>query len=188
MIESRVLTPPAYLNEDKRENDSNSSEKIGLTWREIGRNFIYLFGPIQGAEDWQKSAIEIIHSLNPDLQILSPRRIEENQEYSHNKKLDQIEWERHHIEKTWRRGVSMFWLLKESEHIGGRSYAQTSRFELGESKIRHELSYSKLVVGIQNGFSGENYIKNILSKDCRDVPIKDSLKETCKEAVRLIKE
>ncbi len=184
MIESRVLTPPAYLNEVKRDNDSNSSEKISLTWREIGRNFIYLFGPIQGSLDWQKDAMEIIHSLNPDLQIISPRRLEENQEeYSHKKKLEQISWERYHMEKTWRRGVSMFWLPKESEHIDGRSYAQTSRFELGESKIRHEVSYSKLVVGIEEGFSGENYIRNILSKDCQDVPIRDSLKETCKEAV-----
>jgi len=135
MTEDYILTPPSYLSEVKMENNSNSSKKISLSWEEIGRNFIYLFGPIQGAEDWQKSAIEIIYSLNLELHIISPRRLEEKQEeYSHKKKLEQIAWERYHIEKTWKRGVSMFWFAKESEHIDGRAYAQTSRFELGESK------------------------------------------------------
>ena len=173
MDESRIITPPTYLSVEE--------------WESVGRNFIFLAGPIQGAADWQSDAIKLMQSLESKITVASPRRIEKSGDYSEEKYLEQVNWERSHLKKSWKSGVVMFWLAKETEYIPGRSYAQTSRFEIGESKLRHETNWSKLVVGIESGFSGERYIRKIFSDDCPDVHIYDNLKETCEEAVRLIK-
>lgn len=187
MYENRVLTPPTYLREREDSLNFNALESAP-SWEKIGRNFIYLFGPIQGAEDWQSDAIKILHGLDSELHLISPRRTNEGKsEYSHEKKMEQISWERAHLEKTWERGVSMFWLPKEFEKIERRDYAQTSRLELGESKVRHKINRSKLVIGIEPRFPGENYIRRIFSDDCPDVRIYDNLEETCEEAAKLTK-
>ncbi len=173
-MDGRVITPPTYLSIEE--------------WEEIGRNFVFIGGPIQGAADWQSDAIKRLHSLESKITIFSPRRIEKTVgDYSQEKYIEQVDWERSHLKKSWRKGVVMFWLAKEYEHHCDRSYAQTSRVELAESKLRHEINWSKLVVGIESGFSGERYIRKIFSGDCPDVKIYDNLKETCEEAIRLTK-
>ncbi len=147
---------------------------------------IFLAGPIQGAKDWQSDAVKYLQSLDDALHIASPRRIDDSSgDYSEQKYIGQLDWEEYHLQKAWRNGVVMFWLAREFQHQCDRAYAQTSRFELGESKVRHEVNWSKLVVGIESGFSGERYIRRRFSIDCPDVLLKDSLKETCKEAVKL---
>jgi len=88
------------------------------------------------------------------------------------------------LRKAGSNGVIMFWLAKEKEHISTRAYAQTSRFELSEWKLRHEIYRSKLIVGIEEGFSNTHYIKRRFSQDCPDVPIFDSLEATCERVVK----
>jgi len=83
-------------------------------------------------------------------------------------------------------GCILFWLAKEYEHICDRAYAQTTRFELAEWKIRHERDATKLVVGIEEGFTGAKYIKRRLFQDCPLVPINYSLEQTCKEAIKSV--
>lgn len=166
MPNENVFTPPKFYKGDGR--------------------LIFLAGPIQGAKDWQSDAVKYLQSLDDALFITSPRRTDDSSEYySEEKYLEQLDWEEYHLKKAWRNGVVMFWLAKEFQHRCDRAYAQTSRFELGESKVRHEVNWSKLVVGIENGFSGGRYIRRRFSKDCPDVPLKDDLRETCREAARL---
>ena len=43
MDESRIITPPTYLSVEE--------------WESVGRNFIFLAGPIQGAADWQSDVL-----------------------------------------------------------------------------------------------------------------------------------
>mgnify|MGYP000843565853 FL=1 len=159
--ESRIYVPPEYLKEEKP--------------------LVFLAGPIQGAEDWQTKAIEIIHSQNPDIIIASPRISKIDDKFNKN---EQIDWETYHLRKAGSNGVIMFWLAKEKEHISTRAYAQTSRFELSEWKLRHEIYRSKLIVGIEEGFSNTHYIKRRFSQDCPDVPIFDSLEATCERVVK----
>lgn len=158
---------------------------------------IFLNGPIQGAEDWQSKAIEIIQGL--DLQgsiiIANPRR-----EYmtGHFVYTEQVRWERFYRQRARDNGVNMFWLAKEIEHDPTRSFAQTTRFELAESLgwylNRGHKHPSKMFIGIEKGFIGANYIEYVVSHDYSEeggeiIPIfNDNLEYTCQMAVEEILE
>jgi hypothetical protein len=77
----------------------------------------------------------------------------------------------------------MFWLAKQTEETPGRAYAQTSRFELGEWKSYQEQHGIRLIVGVEEGFGNARYIRRRLTQDCPDVPVLDTLAETCQAAV-----
>jgi hypothetical protein len=143
---------------------------------------IFLAGPIQGAANWQTEATKIIASLSQSVSIANPRRDYLDGEFVYNA---QVDWETAFLRRAAQRGVVMFWLAKEEEHIHERAYAQTTRFELAEWKVRHESDGTKLVVGIEDGFTNARYIRRRLSQDCPDVQILNSLKETCRTAVQL---
>jgi hypothetical protein len=165
---SRLISPPNYL------------EKIDAP-------VIFLAGPIQGAYDWQKDAIQIISSKAPELYIASPRRQNKNKgEFMPQMYNEQVDWETYHLRKAGENGVILFWLAKEFEHRCDRAYAQTTRFELSEWKIRHERDGVNIVVGIEDGYSGSKYILRRFSQDCPDVPITKTLEDTCCEAIKLL--
>ncbi len=77
----------------------------------------------------------------------------------------------------------MFWLAKEAEVVEGREYAQTTRWELATWKERHLTRGVKLVVGIEEGFSGARYIRKVLTNECPSVPLFKRLEETCLAAL-----
>lgn len=118
---------------------------------EVSGPVIFLAGPIQGAKDWQGEAIRIIHAIDPEITIASPRREYLDGEFVYEK---QVDWETKYLRTAASDGVILFWLAKELEHDRKRAYAQTSRFELAEWKIRHECGGAKLVIGIEDGFTG----------------------------------
>lgn len=162
MGERKVFVPPEYV----------SSEQ----------NLIFLAGPIQGTSDWQSDAIKILTALKPNVCIASPRRKKfENVSYD-----EQVEWETENLRKAGKNGVIMFWLASESEQIPGRSYAQTTRAELFEWKVRHERDGAKIILGIEEGFSGSRYIRKRFNQDCPEVLILDSLVLTCKKALEML--
>lgn len=144
---------------------------------------IFLAGPIQGAGDWQKEAIEIIGKLNPRLNVANPRMEYLPGTFSY---PAQVDWETYHLRKAGKNGVILFWLAKEAKHDCERAFAQTTRFELAEWKMRHERDDVKLVVGVEEGFSGARYIKRRFGQDCPDVPVCSSLEEACRLAVEAI--
>jgi len=135
---------------------------------------IFLAGPIQGAPLWQPEAASLIHSRK-DIMVASPRKSYPEGTFVYEK---QVDWETHFIGRAKRFGAVMFWLAKQLEDTPGRSYAQTSRFELGESKRDHERDGIKLVVGIEPGFGNERYIRRRISQDCPDVTITNNLLDT----------
>lgn len=163
MSEKRLYVPPEYAETD--------------------RPIIFLAGPIQGTSDWQKPATQIFNELDPDIIVASPRRPKFVKYKDYNA---QVDWETHHLRKAGVNGVIMFWLAKETEHNPERAFAQTSRAELFEWKIRHERDGVNLVVGIEDGFSGARYIRRRLSQDAPNVPILDSLEKTCKTTLGLL--
>ena len=158
------------------------------TYDRTEKPLIFLAGPIIGAIRWQNKAAEILAKLAPEINIASPRHIGEDQNvigdfYPQEKPHAQIDWETYHLNKAGTKGVVLFWLAKGVEHYCNRAFAQTSRFELGEWKEKHLTQNSKLVVGIEDGFSGKGYIEYRLIES--DILIQNSLVETCKKAIEL---
>ena len=153
---------------------------------------IFLAGPIQGSYEWQMDAIEIVSKKAPELIIASPRRevSERFKKGDFTKEMynEQVDWETKNLRIAGKRGAILFWLAKEYEHFCERPYAQTSRLELGEWKVWHQVSGINLIVGIEDGFTNAKYIRRRFSQDCPNVPITSTLEETCYEAIKKIKE
>ena len=151
-------------------------------FKEIHNQLVFLAGPIQGAPDWQSKAQEIINGINPEITIASPKR-PFNKDVQYN---EQVDWETYHLRRAGGNGVIIFWLAKEETHVCERAYAQTTRGELFEWKVKHERDGAKIVIGIEEGFSGTKYIKRRFSQDCPDVQILSTLEDTCKAALDLL--
>lgn len=98
-----------------------------------------------------------------------------------------MHWETQYLNRAAKNGVILFYLAKEEKHFCERAYAQTSRFELGEWKAKHEHTGCNVVVGIEDGFSNARYIRLRLSQDCKNIPICSSLEETCDKAIENIR-
>jgi len=146
---------------------------------------IFLAGPIQGSEDWQKEAIEIIQDLNPEVNIANPRRHYLPGDFIYSK---QVDWETHFLNLASKQGVIVFWLAKESDHDPERAYAQTSRVEIGEWMAKCSTSNGniKLIIGIEEGFSGAKYLRRRVPQECPNAKIFDNLKDVCMEASKNI--
>src|SRR3989338_3104615 len=164
-ISSRIIIPPNYFEV-------------------IDAPLIFLAGPIQGAERWQDKAIKIIDDKASELYIASPRKAGTFKgDFNESMYNEQVDWETFHLRKAGKNGVVLFWLEKEFEHCCDRAYAQTTRFELAEWKLRQEFNHEKLVLGIEKGFTNERYIRRRMMQDCPDVKIHSTLEETCNDAV-----
>lgn len=146
---------------------------------------IFLAGPIQGGPDWQPEAARYIHDLDPSLVVASPRKNYPEGTFVYER---QVDWETHFLREAGRSGVIAFWLAAQVEETPGRAYAQTTRFELAEWKMRHEYDGTKLALGIEEGFGNARYIRRRFSQDCPEVPITDNLEGLCENAVRLVRE
>lgn len=156
---------------------------ISPTYITVEGPIIFLAGPILGGPDWQKEAINYIRSKNPELNIASPRRQADEKKFSKNEYNKQVDWEHFYLQLAIENGVIMFWLAKEIKHRCDRSYAQTTRIELGEGAVLSRLTGAKVVVGIEDGFTGAKYIRKTLRRKYPYIPICDNLPQTCDLAV-----
>jgi len=150
---------------------------------EVKGPVIFLNGPIQGAPLWQPEAAKLAISQRPVV-VASPRKVYEEETFVYER---QVDWETHFRRRAAKFGAHLFWLARQVEETPGRSYAQTSRIELGESKLLHERDGTKLVIGIEPGFGNERYIRRRFSQDCPDVPILDNLEDTVGATLELIR-
>lgn len=148
------------------------------------RPIIFLAGPIQGGPDWQEQATAIVHALNPYIVVANPRRdyYEDSVPFIYEQ---QVDWETHYLRAAGQNGAVLFWLAHHVSVDPERPYGQTTRFEIGEWKTRAQLLGEKVVVGFDEGFSNSRYIRRRFTQDCPQVPLCDSLQETCEAAVRL---
>jgi len=126
---------------------------------------IFLAGPIQGAADWQTDAIQIINKHAPDLYVASPRQtIKSLSDFTKEMYNTQVDWETYHLREAGKNGVVLFWLAKEFEHRCNRAYAQTTRFELAEWKLRHERDRSNLSLVSMKGLLAINTLSDVSHK------------------------
>lgn len=146
---------------------------------------IFLAGPIQGGPDWQAEAVAHIQDLDAAMPIASPRRLTRSRgEFDAAMYHEQVTWEHRHLEIAATNGVILFWLAREAEHRCDRAYAQTTRLELGIALGWHQFRGSRVVVGIEEGFSNARYIRHTLKSKYPGIPLLGDLKETCAAAVR----
>lgn len=146
---------------------------------------VFLAGPIQGAPDWQAEAIRCFAECASTLAVASPRRVERSREFDY---AAQVDWETHYLRRAAECGAILFWLARETVVVPGRAYAQTSRFELAEWKVRHERDGVRLVVGIEDEFAGARYIRHRFGRDCPRVPIVPSLAAACALVAELVRD
>jgi len=153
---------------------------------------VFLAGPIQGTFDWQSQAIDylskrLLNSFNysiseSNFHIASPRRLTIDTEFRTKKYNEQVDWECFWLNRAAANGVILFWLANEDEHDCKRAFAQTTRFELSEWKYKYEQNKTDIALGIHKDFSGRRYIVYRFLKDCPEVPIHDTLEQTCDDA------
>lgn len=149
---------------------------------EVHSPIIFLAGPIQGGPDWQSDAARYIHDQDPSLVVASPRKNYPEGTFIYER---QVDWETYFLRSAGRTGVIAFWLAAQVEETPGRAYAQTTRFELAEWKMRHEYEGAKLTLGIEEGFGNARYIRRRFNQDCPGIQLADTLEEMCQNAVRL---
>ena len=106
---------------------------------------VFLAGPIQGAPEWQCLLPEI-----ENIVYLSPRR--ESYPVPNFNYNEQVEWETQALRSA---NIVLVWIPKEDESIVGRSYAQTTRFEVGENMARGK----NIILGIDELFPGRRYLE-----------------------------
>jgi len=150
---------------------------------------VFLAGPIQGADDWQALALAHLGEVAPQLHVYSPRRAGGTKgEFDDARNIEQINWETHYLRRCGENGAIIFWLAGEAVHVPGRSYAQTTRFELGEWKERAMRGEANLVLGIDSEFTNARYIRHRVQTDCPQVPICATLEATCIAAAVLARQ
>lgn len=141
---------------------------------------VFLAGPIFGAPDWQPEAERLFEAARPDLWLANPRPtfLEEDDR--------QIDWESHHLARAAENGVVFFWCPNEETHNCARPYGQTTRFELGEWLARSKHSGSKIVLGVEPGFSNEHYFRRRFARDLPEAPVRDTLEATVRATLELL--
>ena len=166
-------------------------------YESVEGGLIFLGGPIKGAPLWQNEAIKIIRKNDGEINIASPSRkvdsvyLEANQTPFRNsvnqEEWEQVDWESFHLDRAAENGCILFWLPPEAKHFCERAYAQTSRVEIGEWKVKHKYTGCNVVIGFERGFSGEHYLRYRLRKEYPNIPVCSTLEETCFASVEKVK-
>ena len=167
-----------------------------VTIKEQEEIVVFLAGCIQGSDSekmWQEELIKKIENklegvkTNRNIVLASPRRLGEftKKDFDYN---EQVNWESEFLNKAGQQGVVVFWLAKEEEKIEGRTYCQTSRFELGEwfSKGKNIENF-KIVIGADKDFHGTRYVEKKFKDEYEEFELYSSLNDVADEIVKQIK-
>jgi hypothetical protein len=179
--EVKVLRAPEY----DKESDFEDSPTI----------YCFMAGPIQGTDSekmWQEEFMKKIQNelkdvrTNKNIVLCSPRRLEkpDKDKFVYE---EQVEWESYYLEKSAKQGIIVFWLAKEEEKIEGRSFAQTTRWELSEWWTKSLQENIKIIVGADKEFEGQRYITYKFKQKNSDFEIINSRKEMVDEITKQIK-
>ena len=133
---------------------------------------VFLAGPIQGAPKWQFELPEIENVV-----WISPRR-DDGAVLNDETHRQQMEWETQALRTA---NIILFWIPKEVEHVEGRGYAQTTRFELGENLARGK----RIILGAYDNFPGRLYLEYKANK--YDNVIGRKVCHTLEDCIELLK-
>ncbi len=161
------------------------------TFEESKDIIVFMAGPAQGCENWQEEFMEKIQKelkeikTSKNIVLCSPRRLEKPKNFVYE---EQVEWESFYLGKASKQGLIIFWFAKETEKIPGRSFARTSRFEIGEWFAKSQITPGiKMIIGRENGFEGFEYIENRLKSVDENFETTVNKKDMIAEIVKQIK-
>lgn len=165
------------------------------TFEESEDIVVFMAGPIQGTNSkkmWQEEFVENIQKelkdvkTNKNIIFCSPRRLEkpDKDKFVYE---EQVEWESYYLEKSAKQGIIVFWLAKEEEKIEGRSFAQTTRWELSEWWTKSLQENIKIIVGADKEFEGQRYITYKFKQKNPNFEIINNRKEMVDEITKQIK-
>lgn len=161
--------------------------------KDLQKPLIFLAGPIRGAPRWRDVALRYILNSRNDIYIATP----EKNIYDNDLKAFAIksgdsylsrqrEWERHYLNHASIRGAIMFWLPQEVAHNCDVAYGSITKLELGQWMTKFNSNKNlRIAIGCDGNFSEWHTIKYDLSQDAPEIKIKNTLEETCDEAIRL---
>lgn len=141
-----------------------------------------LFGPLEHAPNWQEDAIALL-SVNPALNIASPRPVELLQGETKEQISERIRWEDRYAHAALRTGVVLFWFPRPL--TPAESYAKEALFRLGKVFSYGTAHPLRCAIGVEPGFAGEVWIHELVKTHFASLPVFDSLEEVCNEAMRL---
>lgn len=148
---------------------------------------IFLAGPIQGSSDWHEEFIEKLKNIKIDKNIIicSPKRFKKDHNFIYD---EQVDWESFYLTLASKQGIIVFWLANEKEKIDGRSYAQTTRFEIGEWWAKGQsIKEFKIVVGAEKEFDGLKYITKKFIDHYPDFNLNSNINDMVNEIIKKIK-
>lgn len=156
------------------------------------RPLVFLAGPIQGSPDWQTPTAESLTRWSINAHTASPRRPEEsNDVFSY---AEQVEWELRHLRRARSLGVICFWFAAQDHSLTyeqGRSYAQTTRIEIGRIFGWYDEKPFPAVIGFDpeytpNGGGSERYVR--WSAEELGIPVYNSLEDVVDATVSAVEE
>lgn len=155
----------------------------------------FLAGPIRGAPQWQDKAIDCLLKMDEYITIASPRRklrtdLEEKRVYGTHEFPRQRAWEWHYLKKAGKEnknGAIIFWFPGEVEHRCEKSYGAMTRAEFGQWMTRFKYDGPvRLSIGTDGKFSEFDTLLYDLHEEYKiDLPIFNSLEETCRNAMEI---
>lgn len=151
---------------------------------ELDRSPIFLAGPVSGAPRWHLEAMEIITRISPEVLVANPNT---DGLPVHVPSKERSPWEAHHMRVAAQDGAVMFWLPDRVGIVEDSAYAKTSRIELGLWIARHQLTGSRITIGIEPGFPDEKYIRQLVDRECPSLEVRSTLEDTCADALAVTK-
>ena len=143
-------------------------------------------GPIQGATEWHESLIRKLEkefeNSEKNIIVASPKRLEKTKDFKYS---EQVDWESYYLEEAAKNGIIFCWLANEKEKIEGRTYAQTSRFEIGEWWVKS--NGSNIIIGADSKFDGIKYIDYKFKQNYPDFKLYDNLDDMIKKVKNILK-
>jgi len=158
---------------------------------DMNKSYVFfLAGPIQGAPQWQEELIKKIQKKHEETKIkcnfiiASPRRLEKSSDFNY---FEQVTWESFYLKRASEYGAIIFWLPLAKEQQKGRSYAQTTRFEIGEWWGKKQQNNKiNIIVGGNKSFDGLRYVEHKFNEIDKDFKIKNKLDDIVDEIFKKI--
>lgn len=110
---------------------------------------VFLAGPIQGTYDWQQKVIDSMKECK--VIFNNPRRPVIDKTFVYD---EQVAWETAHLNRS---NIIVFYLANETHQLDNHSYAQTTRFELGERLAISSINGQHIILMIEDNFPGSRY-------------------------------
>lgn len=149
---------------------------------------IYLAGSL-GENKWQDKVIELLQTkIDDDTYIANPYNTDwtEWKPELLTQEECQTEWEVAHIRIASSIGCILFWMNGNADKKEVYELAEWLT-HLKYRKLNNPDRPLKLVLGIENGFTGEKYIRQRLAGDLPDFVIYETLEDTCNAVLEMIK-